>query len=164
MASRFPREAPSGFINLAERGLDFRLVPYKGYQHALEILQEHIPFVKRYVESGQISSMLSRMVLFGHGQVQIGSKLVDVLNAFDFDKKENDKKPLLDLLKKTFLPILEKMKEVTPSISDEVDEFLRRYTKKNLSEIIDYLENLCSGAQSGSAAAASVGSDSESDE
>lgn len=167
MASRFPPfppEAPCGLFNLAERGLPVCLVPYQGYQFFLFILEENTQFVERYVESGQISSMLSRMVLFERGQVLILSKFVDVLNAFDFDKQENDKRPLLDWLKITFLPILEKMKVVTPSISDEVDAFLRTRTKKNLSEIIDYLERICSGAQSGSAAAASAGSDSESDE
>ena len=161
--SRFPPDAPFG-LRYQEKGSEI-LIPHCGFLHLLQNLLEKSQFLERYVEFGRMEAGLNRRVLFGPGEVRSIEQLLDVLGAFDYANPKNDKKPLLDWLKNTFLPILEKMKKVTPTISDEVDAFIKKQTdsEKTLAVIIQECEKCCSEATSGSAAAASAGPESDSD-
>jgi hypothetical protein len=153
MSRRFPKEAPHGFINLRD-GFRERLVPYTGFEHCLQILIENSQFAERYVSSGDMEEKMNFRVLFGPGQVSIVSQFLNVRFAFDYANPKNDKKPLLYWLQTKLLPILEKMKEVTPDISLEVDAFIKKQTKsdKTLLDLIEEVKSSCSGAQGGFAA------------
>jgi hypothetical protein len=163
MSRIFPKEAPNGLMYLHKE--DKNLVPFMGFKHFLQILSDNSKFAERYVRSGDMDKGLNHMVLFGPGQVRIVSQFLDVLFTFDYANPVNDKKPLLDWLEKTLLPILEKMKEVTPDISVEVDAFIKKQTKsdKTLLDLIEEVKSCCSGAQGGFAAV-SAKPDSESDD
>jgi hypothetical protein len=164
MSKRFPKEAPHGFMYL-HKGLHEELVPYRGFEHFFKILDEKSQFVEQYVSSGKMEKSLNIRVLIGPGEICIVSQFLDVRSVFDYASPKNDKKPLLDWLEKTLLPILEKMKEVTPDISVEVDAFVKKQTEsdKTLLDLIEEVKSCCSGAQGGFAAV-SAKPDSESDD
>jgi hypothetical protein len=164
MSRRFPAEAPCGFMYL-RNGLSEELVPYTGFKHCLQILIEKSQFVEVYVSSGKMEKNLNIRVLFGPGETCIVRQFLDVRSAFDYASPKNDKSPLLDWLQTKLLPILEKMKEVTPDISVEVDAFVKKQTESNktLLDLIEEVKSCCSGAQGGFAAV-SAKPDSESDD
>lgn len=164
MSRRFPEEAPNGFMYLGQ-SLSKRLVPYMGFEHFLQILIENSKFAERYVSSEDMEEKMNFRVLLGPGQVRIVSQFLDVQNAFDYANPKNDKRPLLEWLQTKLLPILEKMKEVTPDISVEVDAFVKKQTEsdKTLLDLIEEVKSCCSGAQGGFAAV-SAKPDFESDD
>jgi hypothetical protein len=161
--SIFPPDAPFG-LRYKEKCSEI-LIPHLGFLHLLQNLLEKSQFLERYVKFGRMEAGLNRRVLFGPGEVRSIEQLLDVLGAFDYANPKNDKKPLLDWLKNTFLPILEKMKKVTSTILDEVDVYVNEHSKKykTLADIIQECEKCCSEATSGSAEAASAGPESDSD-
>jgi hypothetical protein len=164
MSRRFPKEAPHGFMYLDE-GLREELVPYRGFKHLFQILIQKSKFVEKYVSSGGMEKKLNSMVLFGQGEICIVIQFLNVRSAFDYASPKNDKRQLLDWLQTKLLPILEKMKEVTPDISVEVDAFVKKQTEsdKTLLDLIEEVKSCCSGAQGGFAAV-SAKPDSESDD